>query len=71
MLVPSDCSTKASQRVLNEATAILFVGKRWKFGGEKSGAKFASWLVLLNGTAADVARLRGLKLGFVVAFSRR
>jgi hypothetical protein len=67
MLVPGDSSTKASQRMLYEATAILFLKERIKFDSEKSGAKFASWLALFNGTVADSARLRRIDLGFVLA----
>jgi phage N-6-adenine-methyltransferase len=66
MLVPGDSSTKASQRMLYNATAILFLNERLKFDNEPSGAKFANWLVLFNGTQADVERMRQLDLGFVM-----
>jgi len=65
LLIPGDCSTKASQSALALATAILFIDKRLAFDDEKSSAKFCSWLALFNGSAKDIARLRKLNMGVV------
>jgi phage N-6-adenine-methyltransferase len=70
LLVPGDSSTKASQRLLTEATGILFLDARIKFDSERSGAKFASWLVLCNGTERDLDHLAALELGIVYAATR-
>lgn len=79
LLMPSDNSTEAGQFALKHAAAILFLNKRYTFGGcdpnEKSGAKFANWLVLydsnfwrvlLPNRRRNVATLHLLDMGVVL-----
>jgi phage N-6-adenine-methyltransferase len=66
MLLPADNSTVAGQAALRAAKAILFLDQRLAFDDEKSGAKFASWLVLFGGGRREVANLHLLDLGVVL-----
>lgn len=68
MLTPADCSTVAGQLALNYATNICFISERLRFDEEKSGAKFASWLVLFDRSERirrSIIKLHALNLGAV------
>lgn len=70
MLIPGDCSTKASQRALECATAILFINKRLAFDDEDNGAKFCNWLALFGGKRRNIASLVLLDLGAVLVCNK-
>lgn len=66
MLIPGDCSTKASQLALREACTILFLDKRIAFDEEAAGAKFCNWIVAFKERHKHTGLLEDLNLGATV-----